>query len=144
MVKITDIITESDILDFYSKVKRDKAGAVVIFIGTVRDQTNDKQVMSIEYECYKEMAESQLLKIEDSAKSKWNLSAISIVHRYGKLSIGDISVIIAVSSPHRATAYEASKYVMDEIKKYVPIWKRERFADGSVEFGKSEYPVEAK
>lgn len=144
MVKITDIITESDILDLYGKVKRDKAGAVVIFVGTVRDQTNDKQVISIEYECYKEMAEAQLLKIADLAESKWSLSAIRIVHRYGRLSVGDISVIIAVSSHHRDAAYEASKYVIDEIKKYVPIWKRERFADGSVEFGKSEYPAETK
>ncbi len=144
MIKITDIITESDILDLYSKVKQDKAGAVVIFIGTVRDQTNDKQVVSIEYECYKEMAEAQLLKIAGLAESKWSLSAIRIVHRYGKLSIGDISVIIAVSSPHRAAAYEASKYIIAGIKRYVPIWKRELFSDGSVEFGKSEYPAEAK
>ncbi len=144
MIKITDAITESDILDIYGKVKLDKAGAVIVFVGTVRDETNAKQVVSIEYECYKEMAESQLLKIEDSAKSKWNLSAVWIVHRYGMLSIGDISVVIAVSSPHRNAAYEASRYVIDEIKKYVPIWKHELFTDGTVEFGKSEYPAEAK
>lgn len=143
MIKVTkERLTSAAIAAIYDEVKKDAAGAVLIFVGTVRNCTKGKTVLSIEYECYEKMAAAQLQKIAGEAEHRWKLSALKIVHRYGKLEPGEISVIIALSCVHRKEAYEASEFIIDTIKRSVPIWKREKFDDGTVEFGKSEYNME--
>ncbi len=137
-------LDSSDIAKIYDEVRTVSAGAVLIFAGTVRDYTDNKKVLSIEYECYEKMASVQLEKIAENARKRWNISMVRVVHRYGKLELGDISVIIAVSAAHRKEAYEASRFIIDTIKQSVPIWKRESFDDGTVAFGKSEYTMEMK
>jgi molybdopterin synthase catalytic subunit len=108
------------------------AGAVALFLGTVRDNDDGAGVESIEYEAYGPMAEKQLALIEEELRRKWPATkGVCIVHRAGKLTIGEVSVAIAVSSPHRADAFEACRYVIEAIKHDVPIWKREKMADGT-------------
>ena len=106
------------------------AGAIDVFIGTVRNQTKGKAVTHLEFEAYESMAISEIEKIIVEAKSKWPILKIAVVHALGKLNIGDIPVVIAVSTPHRKAAFEACHFVIDELKKTVPIWKREFFEDG--------------
>jgi len=107
------------------------AGAVVMFLGTVRDNSEAGRVDKIEYEAYEPMAEKRLAETEADVMRRWPATAkMKIMHRVGRLSIGDISVAVAVSSPHRAEAFEACRHAIETIKHDVPIWKRERLADG--------------
>ncbi|MDX1940356.1 MAG: molybdenum cofactor biosynthesis protein MoaE [Saprospiraceae bacterium] len=108
------------------------AGAVDVFIGTVRDQTQGRKVVQLEYEAYEPMAISEMRKIAESAMHRWPVQRIAIHHRVGTLKIGDAAVVIAVSTPHRAEAFEACKWIIDTIKQTVPIWKKEIFEDGEV------------
>lgn len=111
-------------------VESPDAGAIDIFIGTVRNQTKGKTVTHLEFEAYESMAISEIEKIVEHAESKWPILKIAVVHALGKLEIGDVPVVIAVSTPHRKAAFEACQFVIDELKKSVPIWKREYFEDG--------------
>jgi molybdopterin synthase catalytic subunit len=107
------------------------AGAVVLFLGTVRDNSEAGEVDRIEYEAYGPMAEKSLELTEEDVKSRWPATrAVKIVHRLGGLRVGEVSVAVAVSSPHRAEAFEACRHAMERIKHETPIWKRERLADG--------------
>jgi len=106
-------------------VKDDSAGATVIFLGTVRNHNDDVAISEIYYEAYVTMAEKAVSKIEAEAVKKWNLKKFAAVHRLGNLKIGEISVAIAVSSEHRAEAFEAGRFAIDRIKTEVPIWKKE-------------------
>lgn len=106
-------------------------GADIAFIGRVRNNSRDKNVTLIDYEIYPEMALSEMNKIADEAVEKTNLNRCIIVHRYGKVFPGETSIVIVVSAPHRAQTYEGSRYIIDEIKKRVPIWKKEHYTDGS-------------
>lgn len=110
----------------------DGAGGMVIFIGTVRNQTKGKTVSSLEFESYLPMAEKEMKKIADYAIKKWDLKHMIIHHRIGKLDIGEIPVIIAASSAHRVVSFEACEYAIDTLKETVPIWKKEIFEDGEV------------
>jgi molybdopterin synthase catalytic subunit len=110
------------------------AGAVVLFLGTTREFTKGKQTASLDYECYPQMAEAKLAELEAQALEKWPLLHISIVHRLGRLGLGEASIAIAVSSPHRQAAFEAGKWLIDTIKEDVPIWKQENWADGTSEW----------
>lgn len=107
-------------------------GGTCIFVGTVRDQTKDKSVIALEFEAYAPMAESEMRKIANAAHDKWSLLRVAIHHRVGRLGIGEIPVLIAVSSAHRAEAFEACRFCIDTLKETVPIWKKEMFADGEV------------
>lgn len=107
------------------------AGAVNVFIGTVRNQTNSKHVIGLEFESYIPMALKEMSKIAQQAKDKWPITAIAIHHRVGKLKIGELPVVIAVSSPHRKAGFEACQFAIDTLKETVPIWKKELFEDGS-------------
>lgn len=109
-----------------------EAGAIVEFIGTVRLQTNEKNVVRLEFEAYEAMALPEMRKIADDAMQKFPILRISIHHRTGVLDIGEIPVIIAVSSAHRAAAFAACQYCIDTLKQTVPIWKKEIFEDGEV------------
>jgi len=108
------------------------AGAVNVFVGTVRDNTQGRTVTRLEYEAYEPMALSEMQKIAEQAQQKWPVQKLAIHHRVGTLHIGDAAVIIAVSTPHRADSFEACRFVIDTLKQTVPIWKKEVFEDGEV------------
>ncbi len=107
-------------------------GAVVSFIGKVRNKSRDKKVTHLEYEVYETMAIKELDQIAREACSLWPLHSCMIVHRFGRVEIGEASILTAVSSPHRGDAYEASRFIIDMVKKRVPIWKKEFYDDGDV------------
>lgn len=100
-------------------------GAAVWFEGVVRNQNDGHPVTAIEYECYASMAEAELGKIATEAQQRWPIDDILVAHRYGCLAVGEISLVIGCSSPHRAEAFMAVQYIVDELKQRVPIWKRE-------------------
>lgn len=106
-------------------------GADLVFIGKVRDHSRGKTVLHIDYEIYDTMAIKELNRIADETLTNWKISRILIVHRYGRVNIGEPSIVIAVSSSHRDESYQGSRYIIDEIKKRVPIWKKEFYSDGS-------------
>ena len=119
-----------DIETLLESVKDDAAGATVLFLGTVRNHSNnDYAVSGIYYEAYIRMAQETMAKIEAEAIKRWNLKKFAAMHRIGNLKIGEISVAIAVSSEHRAEAFEAARYAIDRIKTEVPIWKKEMTGD---------------
>ena len=116
-------------------------GAVALFLGTVRNRNEGRPVGGMEYEGYGEMAREQLAAIVAEAAARAGTDRIAAVHRLGELAIGEVSVAIAVSTPHRAEAFDAARYVIEEIKKRLPVWKRERYLDGKAEWLKGEVPA---
>lgn len=124
----TDPINTQTLLDH---VGSPAAGAVVLFLGTVRERTGDRRTDSLDYECYPEMAEKKLAELEAEARRRWPLVACSIVHRLGHLELGEASVAVAVSTAHRGQAFEAGQWLIDTLKEVVPIWKKENWADGT-------------
>ena len=119
-------------LDF---IAHDEAGGHVLFVGRVRASTADKKVIRLEFEAYKPMAISEITKIVDIAMKKWPVLKVWVEHRTGILTIGQAAVVIGISSPHRTAAFEACRFVIDELKKTVPIWKKEVFEDGEIWVG---------
>ena len=109
-----------------------EAGGSTVFIGTVRNATKGKKVERLEFEAYEPMAVKELRKIAETAVEKWKVINMSVHHRVGVLDIGEIAVIIAVTTPHRKAAFEACEYTIDTLKQTVPIWKKEIFEDGEV------------
>jgi molybdopterin synthase catalytic subunit len=109
-------------------------GAAILFLGTVRDHNDGREVGHLDYQAYPEMAEATLREIAAEAEAQWDTGGISVVHRIGRLEIGEVSVAILVASPHRGEAYAASRYVIEELKKRVPIWKREGYLEGNSEW----------
>lgn len=110
-------------------------GAVATFLGTVRDANRGRRVLYLEYEAYGGMAEREMERIVADARARFEISDVAIVHRTGRLEVGEASVAIAVAAPHRAAALEATRFVIDTLKRTVPIWKREHFEGGSVWVG---------
>lgn len=124
-------------------VADDASGALVTFAGTVRDHARGKAVTALDYEAYPPAAEKMLEQIGDEIFERWGIRTVAIQHRYGLLQIGEVSVVIAVSSAHRDAAFEACRYAIERIKVLVPIWKREIYEDGAVWIGsEAEYQVE--
>jgi len=121
-----------DMNSAYKYVSADAAGAVVFFFGTVRNNTKDRSVERLEYEAYDAMAIKKMQQIVDEARQRWNILQYVVIHRKGLLLINDIAVLIAVSTPHRADAFDACRYIIDTLKETVPIWKKEVFEDGQV------------
>jgi molybdopterin synthase catalytic subunit len=117
-----------------AQVASNDAGAVVLFLGTTREFTRGRQTASLDYECYPEMAEQKLAELEAEACRRWPLVGCVIIHRLGHLELGEASIAIAVSSPHRRVAFEAGQWLIDTIKEVVPIWKCENWADGTSEW----------
>lgn len=113
-------------------IKRGEDGAVVVFDGIVRNNTRGRQTLHLDYEAYEEMAEKQMRELAEEARSRFAVRHVTIVHRLGRLQVGETSVLIVVASAHRAAAYEASRWLIDTLKKTVPIWKKETFVDGVV------------
>lgn len=116
------------------------AGAVVLFLGTVRDFSEGRTVGSLDYDAYPSMAEKKLVELVESAKERWPLCHAAVTHRHGHLELGDIAVAVVTASPHRAEAFAAGQWIMDTIKQVVPIWKRENWADGKAEWVHPQIP----
>ncbi len=112
-------------------VCRPDCGGVVLFLGTVRDQSDGHVTAALEYEAYCTMAETKLAEIEQEARRRWPVGEIALVHRLGRLAVGEVSVAAAVSCPHRAEAFEACRFAIDRLKEIVPLWKKDIGADGS-------------
>ena len=117
-------------------VSRDEAGAVASFVGTVRRSSRGRDVQYLEYEAFEEMAEPMLVRLAESLTEKHGLTAVAIHHRIGRVEIGEASVVIAVSSPHRASALDACREAIDTLKETIPLWKKEVYAGGEEWIGK--------
>ncbi len=114
-----------------SEVRRDTNGAVVTFLGTTRVFSEGKRVVKLEYEAYEEMALKKLEEVRQEMRAEFGIDDVAIAHRIGPVDIGQISLVIAVASPHRKEAFLACHKVVDRVKEIVPIWKKEVFEDGS-------------
>lgn len=123
-----------DFSELTERVRSVQAGAVVLFLGTVREMTAGRQTVALDYEAFPEMAKAQMQRLIDEARNRWPVLEAGIVHRLGHLELGDVSVAVAVSTPHRQQAFEAGKFLIDQLKEVVPIWKKENWADGSTEW----------
>jgi molybdopterin synthase catalytic subunit len=130
-----------DPLPLVESVHRDRSGALVLFIGLVRDQDEGRAVRYLEYEAYGAMAVKEMTRIGEEVRSRWDSTEIAIRHRVGRLKVGEASVIIAVSAPHREDAFAACHYAIDRLKEIVPIWKREVWDGG--ESWQGGHPVRA-
>jgi molybdopterin synthase catalytic subunit len=109
-------------------------GAALLFWGVVREQNEGRAVTQLEYHAYEAMAEKEMLRIADEARERWGTGDIRVVHRVGLLQVGEASIAIAVAAPHRGEAYEASRYVIEQVKQRVPVWKREGYLEGGREW----------
>jgi len=109
-----------------NSVKDPSAGGTVVFVGTIRNRSEAGRVKGLEYQVYRDMAEKRMKKIEAEVKRKWPVSKVKMVHREGRLHVGEVSVAVAVSSEHRAEAFEACRYAIDRIKAVLPLWKKEK------------------
>lgn len=132
-----------DTADLLRKVGSTQAGAVVLFLGTVREMTGERRTIALDYECYPEMAEKQLKDLESQARARWPIIECAIVHRLGHLELGEASVAVAVSTAHRDASFEAAKWLIDTLKQVVPIWKKENWADGATEWVHPGVPPQA-
>jgi molybdopterin synthase catalytic subunit len=127
------------------RVRSNRAGAVCTFLGTVRELTGTRRTASLVYEAYPAMAHQKMAELEAEARRRWPVLDAALVHRVGPLDLGEISVVVAVSCPHRDQAFEACRWLIDSLKEVVPIWKKEVWADGSEEWvhpGHEQSPVD--
>ncbi len=128
---VVDISEEAlDPAGVLARVADPSAGGTALFVGTTRTPSHDRAVEYLEYEAYRPMALKQMAAIVEAARSRWPLVRVCAVHRIGRVDVGEASVVIAVSAVHRAAAFDACRYLIDAIKKDVPIWKKEVFAGG--------------
>jgi molybdopterin synthase catalytic subunit len=116
------------------EVAQHRNGATILFVGTVRDVTDGALVTALDYSAYTDMAETELAAIVLEASERWSTPDIVVEHRIGNLGLGDASVAIAVAHPHRGEAFEASRYIIEELKRRLPVWKREHYVDGRSEW----------
>lgn len=131
-MKLFEVTTEEVSIDeIVSRLADPAIGAVGTFVGVVRGETDGRETQHLEYEAYPEMAEEQLRQIGEEIREQWStIHEVAIVHRIGRLEIGEIIVVIAVSSAHRREVFDATHYAIDRLKEIVPIWKKEVWADG--------------
>ena len=115
---------------FLQHVRQDDSGAVALFLGVVRDNSHDRRVLYLEYDAYPEMAERKLREVAEEALARWPITDIAVAHRTGRLEIGETSLLVAVSSPHRHDAFAACHHIVNRIKEIVPIWKKEVWEGG--------------
>lgn len=130
IIRLTREVIAPDSL--VAAAKKGEDGAVLVFDGIVRNNSRGRQTLYLDYEAYEEMATKQMTELANAAAARFNVRHVTIVHRLGRLQVGETSVVIVVASAHRAQAYEASRWLIDTLKKTVPIWKRETFVDGAV------------
>jgi molybdopterin synthase catalytic subunit len=130
-----ELTTETiDHASLTERVRRNDCGAVVTFLGTVREMTQGRRTVALDYQAYPEMAQKKMAAIEEETRGRWPVGDIVLVHRLGRLELGEISVGVAVSCPHRAQAFDACRHAIDRLKEIVPIWKQENWADGAAEW----------
>lgn len=128
MIEVTD--EAIDVTAVLDAVEGAGEGAVVLFLGRVRDHTGDQDVTHLDYDAYGEMAVAEMAALADEARAEHGASRVAVVHRTGRLAIGDVAVAIAVASAHRPAAFAACRWLIDTLKERVPIWKKEWFGDG--------------
>lgn len=128
MVAITRV--PLNVEEIIREVSTPRTGGIDVFIGTVRNHSQGKRVRQLEYSAYVPMAEKLLVEIENEIGRQWVVEKVALVHRIGVLKVGEISVVVAVSAPHRREAFEACRYAIDRVKSVVPIWKKEIYEDG--------------
>ena len=138
----------TDPINYAALVERARdpsSGAVVLFLGTVRDFSEGKSVASLDYETYPAMARQKLTEVVSSAEQRWPLRDAGVIHRHGHLKLGDIAVAVVTAAAHRGEAFAAGQWIMDSIKQVVPIWKRENWRDGETDWvhPESAGPAEA-
>lgn len=136
-----DIVITSEPLrveDMYARLRDPRAGAIVVFAGTVREWTKGRQTLRLEYEAYEEMAMRELAGVRDACRARWPACRVALWHRTGRLELEEISVLVGVSTPHRKDAFAAAQYGIDTLKRTAPIWKREFYTDGQVTWGGPE------
>ena len=129
-VEIVDSVIETD--EIVKAIKAGADGAVCVFDGIVRDNTRGRKTLYLDYEAYREMALKQMHELADEAVAKFGVREVALVHRLGRLYVGETSVLIVVASAHRGAAFDACRWLIDTLKKTVPIWKKEQFEDGAV------------
>ena len=129
-----------DVQKTVAAMKHGEDGAVLTFEGIVRNQTHGRKTLYLDYEAYEEMALAEMERLADEALEKFQIRDVAIVHRLGRLEIGETSVLIAVASAHRAAAFEACRWLIDTLKRTVPIWKKEHFEDGAVWADSDPFP----
>ena len=129
-------ITEQPISvnEFLKGTPDPSCGAHVLFVGKVRNHQRGRAVQKLYYECYRTMAERQITAIVQSVRRKWNINEIQVLHRIGWLEVGEVAVIVSVASGHRREAFSACREAIDEVKRQVPLWKKEEFVGGSSEW----------
>lgn len=115
-------------------VRDANAGGVVLFLGTVREMTGDERTLALEYEAHEPMAKAKMTELEREARQRWPIRGMAMIHRLGRLEIGDVAVGIAISCPHRAEAFDACEFAIDRLKEIVPIWKKDLAPDGRAEW----------
>ena len=140
MVQITG--EKIDVRAAADSVTTPESGGIDLFIGTTRNHSKNRAVAWLEYEAYESMALKMMERLEEEARSRWPISKAVLIHRIGRVDIGEASVVIAVSSAHRKEAFEACRFLIDKLKQVVPIWKREFFADGTVEWSRQYHAEE--
>jgi molybdopterin synthase catalytic subunit len=134
MIRSAIVKREIDVASVIDEVRSTSSGAISVFIGTVRETSDGRSVTALEYEAYQAMAERELAAIVAEAATQFDIAALVAEHRVGELALGDVSVVIASAHAHRGAAIDCTRLVIEEIKKRVPIWKREHFADGTREW----------
>ncbi|MDG6963839.1 MAG: molybdenum cofactor biosynthesis protein MoaE [Nitrososphaerota archaeon] len=127
-----------DVAKVLRAVRDPSAGGMTLFLGTVRDRNEGRAVRGLEYQVYKGMAEKRMSAIEAEVRTKWPVRKMVMVHRYGRLRIGEVSVAVAVATEHRADAFGACRYAIDTIKRTLPLWKRESLSGGGEAWTKGE------
>jgi molybdopterin synthase catalytic subunit len=132
---VTVYLTESplDLAELLASVQSPERGGVACFVGTVRNHHGGREVLRLDYSAYAPMVEAECARIVAEAESRWRV-AVALQHRIGRLEIGDAAVAVAAASAHRDEAFVACRHVIEELKRRVPIWKREVYADGTVEW----------
>jgi molybdopterin synthase catalytic subunit/molybdopterin converting factor small subunit len=138
-----EIIREAiDTQQVLASLKRGEDGAAVVFEGVVRNQTRGRKTLHLDYEAYEEMALQQMEALAEQSLKQFQIRDVAIVHRLGRLEIGETSVLVVVASAHRAAAFDACRWLIDTLKRTVPIWKKEYFEDGAVWADGEPFPVE--
>ena len=139
-VALTRAVIDRDAL--VSLLRQPADGAIVVFDGIVRDNTRGRRTLYLDYEAYEEMALAQMQRLAREARAQFAVDRVGIVHRLGRLEIGESSVLIVVTSAHRGPAFEASRWIIDTLKRTVPVWKKEHFVDGAVWTDGEPFPAE--
>lgn len=133
----TDIL---DVTDADQFLRKSEGGAVCLFTGTTRRHTGDRVTEELSYDAAEELATAEMRRLAELARSKWPILRLVLAHRLGVVQVGEASVIVGVATPHRAESFEACRFLIDTLKKQVPIWKKERFVDGTQEWVEGTTP----